>query len=118
MGKLRYVNVRFDGSAQEYTYQSDITDLEVGDKVIVPARNQTVIVTVSSFPETSDYKNPRVVIAKIDLKEYEEKEKKVKRKAELYKALERKVVEHRLINEIKTLGDTDTIKLLEEYLNL
>lgn len=76
----KVVQVRFTTSGKEYSYFTDIEDIEVGDSVVVYARGELKLVTVSKtqgLSRSSINKASALIVQVVDLVKWDEGVKKL-----------------------------------------
>lgn len=112
----KFCKVSFDEYSRNYSYKTNLTDLQQGDLVIVPTRDTFKIGTFEEYME-EDSKATRWLVSKVDFTEYNsilEKEKKLKEiKDKMDKRKE--TLEQKAIYKMMAESDPSMKDLLMEY---
>lgn len=122
----KVVQVVFKNNNLPYSFLNDIEDLEVGDKVVVDTKYGYELATVKSF--NTDKNATKMVVCKVNIKEFEKKrddlikkaeEEKLKKekKDELLKKMKDLYASRSQIDEYKKMAKSskEMADLLKEY---
>ncbi|WP_324658944.1 hypothetical protein [Bacillus cereus] len=113
----KFVEVTFDNNtySKKYVFKNDITDLVIGDKVVVETANGLSVATISGFLETSKI-GTKFVVQKIDMVAHNNRLEKEKKLATVKAKMEerRKKLQEIEIYKILAKEDSEMAKLLAE----
>lgn len=112
---IKYVEVRFQGTAKKYQYLATMPNLKKGDRVVVEARNWYQIAIFEGYTTKNDIAN-RYLIGKLDLDMFEEDKKKIEEFYNLEEQIRERVeiVKERQVQEKLASEDRELAMLLDK----
>lgn len=115
---MRIVGVTFLNSIydKQYHFNTFFNDLELNDLVVVDTVNGLQVARVTELDVDTNINVTKFVVSKVNVNNFEKNKEKLNRQMEIYKILDKKLLEQSRVNKYKILADTDedARKLIDE----
>lgn len=120
---FQYEGAFHDDTYKQYIFTNNLSNLEIGDLVVVDTQNGYQVVKVVDFTSSDGgHKNPRHLIQKIDLGVFEETKEEFERIKDLEREIEARIKKAERVKRMKEVaeasGDEKLASMIKELEDL